>query len=122
MALAEKLGIPKEAFAQTMKTYAESYKNKKDAEFGRVSLPEPLTTGKLYAIDVVPAIGGTLGGLSVDTDLRVLDEKGKPIPSLFAAGEVVGGWHGDDRYGGNAVAGNIVFGKRAARSAIKSLE
>ncbi|MDR0246775.1 MAG: flavocytochrome c, partial [Burkholderiales bacterium] len=34
MALAEKLGIPKEAFAQTMKTYAESYKNKKDAEFG----------------------------------------------------------------------------------------
>ena len=45
------------------------------------------------------------------------DDNGKKIPGLLAAGEVVGEWHGDDRYGGNAVAGNIVFGRIAAQEA-----
>lgn len=119
--LAEKLNLPKDKFVQTMQTYAKAYESQKDSEFNRKQLPEPLTNGKLYAIDVIPAVGGTLGGISVDTDMRVLDVNNKPIQSLFAAGEVVGGWHGDDRYGGNAVVGNIVFGKRVAQSAIKSL-
>ena len=47
----------------------------------------------------------------------MLDTNGKKIPGLLAAGEVVGEWHGDDRYGGNAVAGNIVFGRIAAQTA-----
>ena len=47
----------------------------------------------------------------------MLDTNGKKIPGLLAAGEVVGEWHGDDRYGGNAVAGNIVFGRIAAQEA-----
>ncbi|MBP3439360.1 MAG: flavocytochrome c [Sutterella sp.] len=119
-ALAEKLGLPAKAFADTMKRYAGFVKNGKDEDFGRKELPEPLNQGKLYAIDVVPAIGGTLGGLRTDTSTRVLDEKGAPIPGLFAAGEVVGDWHGEDRYGGNAVTGNIVFGRMAAQQA-KSL-
>ena len=44
-------------------------------------------------------------------------ENGKPIPNLFACGEVVGEWHGEDRYGGNAVTGNIVFGRLASQQA-----
>lgn len=116
-ALAEKLGLPPETFADTMKRYAGFVTAKNDADFGRKELPEPLNHGKLYAIDVVPAIGGTLGGLRTDERTRVLDENGKPIPGLLAAGEVVGEWHGDDRYGGNAVAGNIVFGRIAAEQA-----
>ena len=116
-ALAEKLGLPPQAFADTMKRYAGFVAAKEDKDFGRKELPEPLNHGKLYAIDVVPAIGGTLGGLRTDAQTRVLDENGKPIAGLLAAGEVVGEWHGDDRYGGNAVAGNIVFGRIAADQA-----
>lgn len=116
-ALAAKIGIPAEEFAKTMKRYAEFVQAKKDDDFGRKELPEPLNEGKLYAIDVVPAIGGTLGGLRTDARTRVLDADGKPIPGLLAAGEVVGEWHGEDRYGGNAVAGNIVFGRIAAQEA-----
>ena len=48
---------------------------------------------------------------------KAIDADGKPIPGLLAAGEVVGEWHGEDRYGGNAVAGNIVFGRIAAQEA-----
>ena len=100
-----------------MKRYAGFVKAKNDADFGRKELPEPLNQGKIYAIDVVPAIGGTLGGLRTDSRTHVLDTNGKKIPGLLAAGEVVGEWHGDDRYGGNAVAGNIVFGRIAAQEA-----
>ena len=116
-ALAKKLGLPAEEFAKTMKRYASFVKAKNDADFGRKELPEPLNQGKIYAIDVVPAIGGTLGGLRTDARTHVLDNNGKKIPGLLAAGEVVGEWHGDDRYGGNAVAGNIVFGRIAAQEA-----
>lgn len=120
-ALAKKLGLPAEEFAKTMKRYAGFVKAKNDADFGRKELPEPLNKGKLYAIDVVPAIGGTLGGLRTDARTHVLDKNGKQIPGLLAAGEVVGEWHGDDRYGGNAVAGNIVFGRIAAEEAAKAV-
>ena len=120
-ALAQKLGLPEAAFAQTMKRYAEFVKNGKDEDFGRKELPEPLNKGKLYAIDVVPAVGGTLGGLRTDARTHVLNQRGEVIPGLLAAGEVVGEWHGDDRYGGNAVAGNIVFGRIAAQEAEKAV-
>ena len=33
----------------------------------------------------------TFGGLRIDTDGRVLDTAQKPIPGLYAAGELVGG-------------------------------
>ena len=39
------------------------------------------------------------------------------IPGVFAAGEVVGGLHGANRLGGNALSECIVFGARAGRSA-----
>ena len=119
--LAQKLNMPQDKFVATMQRYAGFYKNKKDEDFGRKDLATPLT-GRLYAIEVIPGIGGTLGGVKADTSMRVLDEAGKPIEGLFAAGEVVGGWHGDDRYGGNAVCGNIVFGRIAAKSALEMVK
>jgi succinate dehydrogenase/fumarate reductase flavoprotein subunit len=39
------------------------------------------------------------------------------IPGLFAAGEVVGGVHGANRMGGNALGEILVFGYRAGRAA-----
>jgi succinate dehydrogenase/fumarate reductase flavoprotein subunit len=67
--------------------------------------------------DTMSQLEETLGGLRTDARTHVLDNNGKKIPGLLAAGEVVGEWHGDDRYGGNAVAGNIVFGRIAAQEA-----
>jgi fumarate reductase flavoprotein subunit len=115
--LAKKAGLPPETFAKEMQKYANFVKEGKDEDFGRKELPEPLNKGKLYAIEVIPAIGGTLGGVRANARTQVLDDKGNPIPNLFAAGEVVGNWHGEDRYGGNAVTGNIVFGRLAAQEA-----
>ena len=48
----------------------------------------------------------------------VADPKGMTeIPGLFAAGEVVGGVHGANRMGGNALDEVLVFGHRAGGSA-----
>ena len=50
--------------------------------------------------------------------LWVLDKNGKPIPGLYAAGEVTGGIHGSNRLGGNATADVLTFGRIAAKSAV----
>lgn len=68
---------------------------------------------------LAPATHHTMGGLLVDTERRVLDTQGQPIPGLFAAGEVTGGIHGGNRLGGNAITEVLVSGRIAARSAGK---
>lgn len=41
----------------------------------------------------------------------VLREDGSAIPGLYAAGEVIGGLHGKNRLGGNALSECVVFGR-----------
>lgn len=65
---------------------------------------------------LAPATHHTMGGLRIDTSRHVLDAKGKPIPGLYAAGEVTGGIHGGNRLGGNAITEVIVSGRIAARN------
>ncbi len=66
---------------------------------------------------LAPATHHTMGGLRIDSARRVLDTDGKPIPGLFAAGEVTGGIHGGNRLGGNALTEVLVSGRIAARTA-----
>ena len=58
-----------------------------------------------------------MGGVKIDTAAQVLKEDGNAIPGLFAAGEVVGGVHGANRLGGNAVTDIVVFGRLAGNAA-----
>ena len=55
----------------------------------------------------------------IDAKTRVLDLEGRPIPKLFAAGEVTGGLHGACRLGGNAITECLYFGRVAGRMASK---
>ena len=58
-----------------------------------------------------------MGGLKINTKAEVLDANGKPIPGLFAAGEVTGTTHGTNRLGGNAYTDIMVFGRIAGAGA-----
>ena len=58
-----------------------------------------------------------MGGVHIDTEARVINTQGEPIPGLYAAGEVTGGVHGGNRVGGNAVADIVVFGGIAGENA-----
>ena len=66
---------------------------------------------------MTPVLHYTMGGLEIDPESRVLDKTGKPIPGLFAAGEVAGGVHGANRLGGSSLLGCVVFGRVSGDSA-----
>lgn len=68
---------------------------------------------------MAPSTHHTMGGLTVDTDRRVLDKSGKPVKGLYAAGEVSGGIHGGNRLGGNAIVEIFVSGRTAANAVKK---
>jgi len=88
----------------------------------------------LVAARVTPAIHYTMGGLRISAAAEVLEEvqadvgncyrKIRPIRALFAAGEVTGGVHGENRLGGNSLLECVVFGRLAGERAgtIKQLD
>jgi len=63
----------------------------------------------------------TFGGVRIDTDGQVLDVAQKPIPGLYAAGELVGGLFYHNYPGGTGLVSGSVFGKIAGTSAGKQI-
>merc|ERR1711983_670376 len=55
------------------------------------------------------------GGLEIDVDSAVYGQDGNIIPGLYAAGEVAGGVHGNNRLGGNSLLDCVVFGRVAGK-------
>jgi len=70
---------------------------------------------------VKPIIMQVLGGLRMDPKARVLDAYGKPIPGLYAAGEVTGGIFGTLYPGGACIGSGMTFGRVAGKSASAAL-
>ena len=66
---------------------------------------------------IAPGIHHTMGGVAITPESEVLDIQSRPIPGLYAAGEVTGGVHGFNRLGGNAIADTVVFGRRSGEHA-----
>ena len=86
-------------------------------ENGRYQSDTYKLEGELLRVRVMaPSTHHTMGGLRVDAQRHVLDEGGKIIPGLYAAGEVTGGIHGGNRLGGNAIVEIFVSGRTASNS------
>ena len=66
---------------------------------------------------MTPVLHYTMGGLEIGTDAAIHDEQNKPIPGVFACGELAGGVHGANRLGGSSLLGCVVFGRVAGDSA-----
>ena len=124
--LAGKINVPAETLKKTVEDYNAAVEAGGTDQFGRDFSGEKLDTynmainkiegEKYYACPIKALVVMTLGGVTTDTDTRVLDESGAPIPGLFAAGEVVGGIWGKYVSGGTGVMGPIVFGRIAGRN------
>ena len=86
---------------------AEEDKFERNSREGR-----PLAQSAWWLVGkVVPVVHYTMGGVRVDPTGRVLNRNGVPIKGLFAAGEVTGGVHGENRLGGNSLLECTVFGR-----------
>ena len=121
--LAAKINVPAENLVKTIEEYNAAVEKGEPDKFGRefnVQNTYNLATNKIegdkfYAIRLHALCVMTLGGVTANANMQVLDEAGNVIPGLYAAGEVVGGIWGKFVSGGTGVMGPIVFGKVAAR-------
>ena len=93
----------------------------------RVAKPHRLldpAAGPLIAVRLWVLTRKTLGGLETDLDGRVLQEGGRPLEGVYAAGEVAGfgggGVHGYRALEGTFLGGCLFSGRVAGRAAAKS--
>ena len=117
--VAKLIGVDPKVVQASFDQYHKAFDNKKDDLFGRPEMLIRMDQAPYFVAEVTPGIHHTMGGVKIDPQAEVLTPEKKPIPGLFAAGEVTGGVHGGNRIGGNAVADIITFGRISANSALK---
>jgi len=118
-AAAEHMAVPLAQLQQEIESYASAAAgNTKDA-FGKQHFPTAIQAdlGPFWVAKITPVVHYTMGGLEINDKAQVLDKAGVPIAGLFAAGEVSGGLHGQNRLGGNSLAECAVFGRVAGQQA-----
>jgi len=145
-ALAKDMGVPLQTLIDTHdQHFAASEKTKKDPDGGSwpaypsgKSWDEPsgktgsgkkfyhnvipgsqVATEPFYVAIITPVIHYCMGCLEITADSEVVGPNGKAIPGLYAAGEIAGGVHGNNRLGGNSLLDCVVFGRVAAKAAVK---
>ena len=122
--LARAIEVPAEALAATVARYNSYVDAGDDPEFGRRHLVHHhgalrrIERPPFYAYPSTTVVFGTYCGLRVDTAMRVIDVFDDAIDGLFAAGEVVGGFHGAAYMTGSALGKAVIFARAAAASAI----
>lgn len=118
--LAGKIGVDAAGLEATVAAWNGAVEKHDDQAFGRTTgMDRGVTDAPFFAIHVHPAIHYTMGGIHITPETEVLDTNGHEIPGLYAAGEVSGGLHGNNRIGGNSIAETVVFGRQAGIQAVK---
>ena len=124
--LASRINVPPETLKQTIDRYNTQADAGKDLDFGRTTLSggvgriARIDTPPFYTYETKAALVGTYGGIAIDEHMHVLTRQGK-IPGLYAAGEIIGGFHGASYMSGTSVGKAIIFGRIAGRNAAKGL-
>jgi predicted oxidoreductase len=103
--LARQIGVPAASLRDTVERYNGFVEAGDDVEFSRfgqhasartlqspgmLAPPAPIQVPPFYAVQGYPISRKSMGGLAIDRECRVLNIEGKPIPGLFAVGEVAG--------------------------------
>ncbi len=98
--LASQLGIDPQIFRAEVDRYNSFCHAGEDLDFFKgPSLLHAMERGPYYAIRGTSESYGSIGGVMVDDDLRVLDTDRDPIPGLYCVGACAGGIWGNDSYG-----------------------
>ena len=118
--LAKHAGVNAKGLAETIAAYNAAQASGNDA-LGRKSMPAPIATAPYYAIMAHSWSFLSFGGIAVDDELRVIRQDGKPIPNLYAAGEVIGAGQtmGKSHCGGMCVTPALTFGRLLGERMLK---
>ncbi|MGY3743417.1 flavocytochrome c [Leuconostoc inhae] len=118
--LSEKIDMNGVNLEQTVADWNTMQERSKDTQFNRqAGMERGITLPTYYAIHIKPAIHYTMGGIKINSLSEVLNEADGTVPGLYAAGEVTGGLHGDNRIGGNSISETVVFGRQAGKQVAK---
>jgi tricarballylate dehydrogenase len=129
--LAPKLeGVDPARFLETIKAYNDAARpnvefdpNSRDGlctnglAVNKSNWANRLDTPPYHAYGVSCGITFTFGGLKINTSSEVMDTAGRPIPGLYAAGELVGGLYYHNYASGSGLTSGAVFGRISGRSA-----
>jgi tricarballylate dehydrogenase len=130
--LADKLGIEVEALQHTVDAYNAACLpgdyNPSTLDGVHTEGLEPPKSNWALPLDSPPYVGFavtcgitfTFGGLKIDAATgQVFDAEERPMPGLYAAGELVGGLFYNNYAGGSGLMAGAVFGRIAGRAAAK---
>jgi tricarballylate dehydrogenase len=128
--LADKLGIDVEALQHTVDAYNAACRpgdyNPSTLDGVHTEGLEPPKSNWALPLDSPPYVGFavtcgitfTFGGLKIDAATgQVFDAEERPMPGLYAAGELVGGLFYNNYAGGSGLMAGAVFGRIAGRAA-----
>jgi flavocytochrome c len=132
--LAKEMGIPESVLRQTFDDHtALGEKQLSDPDGGKYdAYPSgkshdlwgkkffhnlPTTIEDYYSVAIVtPSIHYCMGGLEITMKGEVVDGSDKPIQGFYAAGEIAGGVHGNNRLGGSSLLDCVAYGRVAGRN------
>lgn len=122
-AVADKAGLNPIKVAEEVARYNAYVSKGRDPEFGRTSLSsgygqlKKINVPPFYIMPAIAVVPGTYCGLKVDEQTRVLRTTDDPIEGLFAAGEIMGGFHGKNFVTGTGLGKALAFGRVAGKNA-----
>jgi succinate dehydrogenase/fumarate reductase flavoprotein subunit len=116
-ALAQAIGVPGHKLASTLSDWNAACTAQRDEDWGRPpSSMTPILKAPFTYAPVWPIVSNTQGGPVHDARQRVLSAEGRPIPGLYAAGEL-GSLFGHLYLSGGNIAECFVGGRIAGREA-----
>lgn len=131
--LATALGLPANNLVSTVSAFNKAVASDAGVRFDPLTLDglaahpdgQPAKSNWAQALDAAPFIAYpvtcgitfTYGGLKIDTNARVLDVTGQPMPGLYATGEIAGDFFHYNYAAGTGLMRGAVFGRIAGTNA-----
>ncbi|KAF0700379.1 Aste57867_9084 [Aphanomyces stellatus] len=116
-ALAQAMAVPRSVLEDTFDAYLRAARGESPDAFGRTAFAGVRELCPMYVLEVEPVVHYCMGGVQINQHAEVVLENHGVVHGLFAAGEVSGGLHGNNRLGGNSLTECVVFGRLAGQRA-----
>ena len=113
---ANHFNIPYDQLLKTLDRYNSMAEKGCDTDFGRTKQLDPIKDDFYLMFSSIVSVHHTMGGVEINENAQVINVEGNIIPGLYAAGEVTGGIHGNNRLGTLSIPDTVTFGRIAARS------
>ncbi len=121
--LAEKVStFVKEDFLAEVERYNGFCASGTDEEYGKgADYLWPCETGPFYAFQCCSGMLNTCGGIRINRNAQVTDDRGNVVDGLFAAGVCTSGWDGEVYGGGTCQTVGMWAGSKAARYIVENI-